>query len=278
MFSSSKLALLASLYLMVPVFAFAASGETAYDAALELKRSHVERFYNSRVSNGRSEESCRDDLAALHKRELSAMALLVDVIGRVNEAEFSRAMSSCYSPTHDYEDLIVCREKLVRWIADANSLVDFSYVDPDKLDVKAFVSNLPTREGRYFLLCLRGKVGLNFEQTVLHNMTKGGDDALWAMKVHAFQNGRLAILAEDIAWSTAATYFRKEADNISSLIRGDITEDDYQAVSASNGAFYGRILSEFTEAEFLQISSRFSSECERGAAYIAGEAKYRASQ
>jgi hypothetical protein len=81
---------------------------------------------------------------------------------------------------------------------------------------------------------VRGKVSINYRDTVAHNLQIGGSDALWALKINGFESAQLSNLAEAASWTELASYYSVEAENVTKLIRGEINIDTYHWASKEN--------------------------------------------
>lgn len=92
--------------------------EEALGAAIRLKQAHVIRYYESCMETINSESTCRKQLEELHPREQAALAQIQESIGEMDIDELNASMSSCYSPSNDYLDLIVCWEGLALSIGE----------------------------------------------------------------------------------------------------------------------------------------------------------------
>lgn len=249
-------------------------------AAMRLKQAHVERSYEKCRSSGSSDAACRDELESLHPREISALARIAANVGSVGESEISNAMGSCYDPSHDYRDLIECQEQI------AVQLEKGEAVAPDKpqrfrwSDLSDLAGSLDPVQRKSLVLCVRGTVSMNFEKTVAHNLRSGGDDATWALKVHAFENHLMVEVAAAAGWSGMRDYYKQEAHDVAKLIRGEIEFSQYRQMAKQNKGRLATVLAPETSRHSVHENnfSILKEPCDDVASAVIGRAKAAASQ
>lgn len=99
----------------------AAPQNETVNAAIELKKAHVMRSFETCMIRTQNENRCRQLLQLLHKREVENLNRLKPALTDtdVNQVQFNKEMNACYSPSNDYGDLINCRELLAERYEDA---------------------------------------------------------------------------------------------------------------------------------------------------------------
>lgn len=252
------------------------------EAATRLKQAHVVRYYERCLEQTRSDPTCRQELTALHPREQAALRSILLHAGRYDELEVSKASASCYDPAHDYLELIECWELLAAKMAAGESI---------KTDAPEPVANLSERAVEVFLdltptqkksvvLCVRGRLNINFDETVAHNLERGGSDALWALKIYAFESAHMAELAQTAGWLDLARYYEMEADNVTKLIRGEIEFESYQMFSKDSEKLLNAVLAPENSGQSAHERNfqDFSRECNELSDKIIGAAKISASK
>lgn len=259
---------------------FAGELDELLGAAMRLKQAHVERSYEKCRSGGSSDAACRDELESLHPREISALARIVANMAKVSESEISKAMANCYDPSHDYRDLIECREQLADQLEKGKSVVSAKRQGFQWGDLSNLVSSLDPVQRKSLVLCVRGTVSTNFEETVEHNLTSGGDDATWALKVYAFENHLMAEVAEAAGWSGMQEYYEHEAHASAKLIRGEIEFSQYGQIVKQNEGRLATVLAPETSQQSVHESnfSILREPCDVVASAVIGRAKAAASQ
>ncbi|MEL7453073.1 MAG: hypothetical protein AAGJ50_06860 [Pseudomonadota bacterium] len=249
-------------------------------AAVRLKQAHVMRSYEECRSVGSSDAVCREELTALHPREISALNRLARHIESVSETELSAAFTRCYDPAHNYLDLIECWERL------ADRLEQGQEIDVDE-DQKFRWENLSTAfaplssiKRRTLVLCIRGTIKRNFEDTVAHNLGAGGSDTTWALKVSAIESQMMIEVAQAASWAGLRTYYDHEAKSLEALIQGTIGLEEYRGLAKQNEQRLTTALA--PEAANMAMHSRNFVElealCADVAAVLIGRAKAIASQ
>lgn len=80
------------------------------EAAVRLKKAHVERTLEECRLRGGSDDRCRKVLQMIHERELKVLARLAPALAdpSVNLGQFNTELTACYNPNNDYSDLIEC--------------------------------------------------------------------------------------------------------------------------------------------------------------------------
>lgn len=100
------------------LLAFVALAQTdpvgVHDAAIRLKKAHVDRTLEVCRLRGAVNDDCLQLLGILHKRELNVLARLQSAHSdpKLNVDQFNAEFTSCYSPNSDYSNLIDCWEAL----------------------------------------------------------------------------------------------------------------------------------------------------------------------
>ncbi|WP_156958802.1 hypothetical protein [Labrenzia sp. DG1229] len=230
----------------------------------------------------RSDAKCRAELNALHPREKAALGKILINASRYGEFEISEASAACYDPGHDYLDLIECWELLATKMAageDIKPEVPKPVVGLSERAGEIF-SELPPTQQKSIVLCVRGRVNINFQDTVAHNLKLGGSDALWALKINGFENAQMSRLAKAANWTEMTGYYEMEADNASKLIRGEIGFEKYRLLSKDSQKLLSAALTR--ESSWQSAHNRnfqkFARECEELATKIIGSAKVAASE
>lgn len=252
------------------------------DAAISLKQAHVVRYYESCMEQIQSDAKCRAELKALHPREKAALNKMLINSGRYDEFELSKASAACYDPGHDYLDLIECWELLAAKMAAGEDITPEPPKPVAGLSERAgeiFAELTPTQQ-KSVVLCVRGKVNINYRDTVAHNLKLGGSDALWALKINGIENGQMSILAKAANWTEMTGYYEMEADNVTKLIRGEIGFDKYRLLSKDSQKLLSAALA--PESSWQSAHNRnfqkFARECDELATKIIGSAKVAASE
>ena len=259
---------------------FAGELKELLDAAIMLKRAHVVRSYEKCRSSGAPDAACRDELEALHPREISALVRIGKSIGNMRENEVSKAVANCYDPFHDYRDLIECWEQLAAQLEKGKEIVPAKRKSFHWSELPSRFSSLDPVQKRSLVLCVRGRVSTNFKETVAHNLRSGGNDAAWALKVHASENYLMVEVAEAAGWSGMQDYYEREARASKKLVRGEIAFSEYRQVAKQNEGRLATVLAPEASRQTVHESnfSRLDQLCDEVALAVIGRAKYAASQ
>lgn len=247
------------------------------DAAIRLKQAHVVRYFESCMDQIQSDVECRAELKALHPREKAALGNILTNSSSYAEFEVGEASSACYDPDHDYLDLIECWELLATKMAAGEDIKPDAPKPVASLSdiAREIFSELTPTQQKSVVLCVRGRVSINYKETVAHNLKLGGSNALWALKINGFENAQMSILAKSANWTKMTGYFEMEADNVSKLIRGEIDFDKYRLLSKNSQEFLSAALA--PERSWQSAHGRnfqkFARECEELASKIIGSAK-----
>lgn len=104
-----SLVVLVSFLVAAIVFAQSAPPEVM-DAAIQLKKAHVDRSWQDCKLQGATDQSCKEFLQVLHKQELKVLARLAPALSdpAVNVNQLNHELTACYDPSSDYADLIRC--------------------------------------------------------------------------------------------------------------------------------------------------------------------------
>ncbi len=249
-------------------------------AAISLKQAHVARSYERCRSHGRSDTVCRDALNALHPREISALARLAEHLVNVDETELSGAMASCYDPSHDYQDLIECWERLATHLDQEQEIVLTKQQSFQLSDLPSKLSSLDPLERKSLVLCVRAAVKTNFKETVAHNLQAGGAEATWALKVSALESYFMIDVARAAGWAEMKEYYSYEARDLEALIRNKIDSIEYRQAAKRNERRLASALAPETSRQSLHASnfSKLSELCDDVATAVIGKAKVAASQ
>lgn len=249
-------------------------------AAMRLKQAHVERSYEKCRSSGSSDVACRDELESLHPREISALARIAANEGSVGESEIRNAMANCYNPSRDYRDLLECWEQLATDLERGEAVVPATRQGFQWSELSGRVGSLDPVQRKSLVLCVRGKVSTNFEETVAHNLRSGGGDATWALKVHAFENHLMVEVAEAAGWSGMQDYYEQEANAAAKLIRGEIEFSQYRQMAMQNEGRLATVLAQETSRHSVHENnfSILKEPCDDVASAVIGRAKAAASQ
>lgn len=91
-----------------------AQGSEVIEAAVRLKKAHVERSFEECLAKGAPEDRCRKLLQLIHEREKKVLARLAPAMSdpSVNLDQLNAEMTACYSPNHNYTHLVDCWERL----------------------------------------------------------------------------------------------------------------------------------------------------------------------
>lgn len=255
-------------------------------ATFRLRQDVVVRYYEQCMKQTESDAECRAELTALHPREKAALRGIFVHSRSYDEYQISKAIASCYDPSHNYLDYIECSELLASKMA-AGEDIELDEPKPDAslvetLTEKAaavFLQLTPTKK-RSIVLCVRERVNINFQETVAHNLNGEGDDVLWALKIYALESAQISELAALADWVELAGYYDKEAGDAEKLIRGEIELDTYKSFSKDNDKMLGETLA--SERSWWSAHQRnfqyFSRECDELSVIIVGNAKIAASQ
>jgi hypothetical protein len=144
----------------------------------------------------------------------------------------------------------------------------------------AFFSEITAIEKRSVVLCVRGKVSINYKDTVAHNLQIGGSDALWAMKINALENVQMSGLAEAASWTELKKFYDIEAENITQIIRGKTNLNEYLLASKENQRLLKTALTPelLRQAEHDRNFKKYSDECEKLSTKLIGNTKALASE
>lgn len=252
------------------------------EAAIRLKQAHVVRYYENCMDQIRSDTACRAELNALHPREKAALRKILINSKRYDERELSKASAACYNPAHDYLDLIECWELLATKMASGKNIKPDPPQPVTSLSKRAreIFSELTPTQQKSIVLCVRGRVNINYQDTVAHNLKLGRSDALWALKINGFENTQMSRLAKAANWTVMAGYYEMETDNVSKLIRGNIGFDKYRLLSRDSQKLLSAALA--PESSWQSAHNRnfqkFARECEELATKVIGNAKAAASK
>ena len=75
------------------------------------KKAHVDRFWEScTTKHAGSTTICADFVRALEARERKALKRIASETTDSNKLQISEGIVGCYSPRHDYKDLVQCWE------------------------------------------------------------------------------------------------------------------------------------------------------------------------
>ena len=249
-------------------------------AAIALKQAHVMRSYEKCRSSGSSDIACRGELEALHPREISALARIAGKIGNVGESEISKAIANCYDPSHDYLDLIECWEQVAARLESGQVIIPAKRQAFKWDDLPRNLASLDSVQRRSLFLCVRGTANMNFSETVSHNLSLGGADATWALKVFAWENKQMADFAKSVGWPEMQDYYEQEALASKKLIRGEIGFSEYRQMAKQNEGWLASALA--PEALRQSVHERNFSAlkelCDDVASAVIGMAKAAASQ
>ena len=103
-----RIVTLSLLLLGVAASAGAQSPELA-----QAKQAHVVRYWNKCTNEHDGATTiCADFVRALESREAKAMKRLAALSNESNRARVSEGVVGCYSPRHNYKDLVQCWEIL----------------------------------------------------------------------------------------------------------------------------------------------------------------------
>lgn len=254
----------------------------ALEAATELKQKRVVRYYDNCLTDGFSDKKCRDKLKELHERELASLQVILDGAISYNEFALSGAMTSCYRPSSDYEDLIICWEALASKVKageDLNQEPPDQTVDFSRMAVELF-SDLTPFERKSIVLCVRGQIHVNYRDTVAQNLKKGSSDTLWALKVNSFENARMEKLSEEAHWPALYRYYKVETSNMAKLIKGEIDFSEYRSLSEKNKKLIDLAISPemARKAEHEKNFHKYDDKCTELSNRIIGEAKILATE
>lgn len=259
---------------------FAGELNELLDAAIRLRQAHVIRSYEKCRSSGTPDAACRDELESLHPREISALARIEDNIGSVSKGEISKATANCHDPSHDYRDLIECWEQLADQLEKGLEIFPAKRPGFQWSDLPGVFVSLDPVQRKSLVLCVRGRVSTNFKETVAHNLRSGGNDAAWALKVHASENYLMVEVAEAAGWSGMQDYYEREARASKKLVRGEIAFSEYRQVAKQNEGRLATVLAPEASRQSVHESnfSRLDQLCDEVALAVIGRAKYAASQ
>lgn len=249
-------------------------------ATMRLKQAHVDRSYEKCRSSGSSDAACRDELESLHPREISALARIAANVESVGESEISSAMANCYNPLRDYRDLVECWEQLATHLERGEAVVPATRQGFQWSELSGRVGSLDPLQRKSLVLCVRGKVSMNFEETVAHNLRPGGEEAMWALKVHAFENHLMVEVAEAAGWSEMQDYYEQEANAAAKLIRGEIELSQHRQMAKQNEGRLATVLAPETSRLSVHENnfSILKEPCDDVASAVIGRAKGFASQ
>ncbi|WP_417681266.1 hypothetical protein [Roseibium sp.] len=263
------------------ISSIASAQSEAEDAAIRLKRAHVIRYLEKCIDRGRSDVECRAEISALHPREKAALNSIMINSGHYDEFEVSKASAACYDPAHDYRDLIECWERLASKMTAGQNIEPEAPKPVVSLSEKAaeLFSKLASVEQKSVILCVRGRVNLNYRDTVAHNLQLGGSDALWALKIYGIENAQMSRLAKAANWTVMASYYELEAENVSKLIRGEIEFDNYRTISKDSQKLLSAALAPESSKQYVHSRNfeKFADECGELATEVIGSAKVAAS-
>jgi hypothetical protein len=252
----------------------------ALAASVRLKQAHVVRSYEKCRSGGTSDASCRAELEALHPREVSALARIANSMAGIDATKPSEAMAGCYDPSHDYRDLIECWEQLAIQLEDGQEIGSTTLQVIPENDWSRDIISLDPVKRRSLLLCVRGTISVDFQETVADNLLPGGDDFAWALKVQAWENHLMVEIAMAADWFEMQEYYGQEALISQKLIRGEIGTSEYRQLAKRNEVRLAATLS--PEMSQQSIHARNFTElkalCDEVAFSIIGRAKTAASE
>lgn len=275
----SKTLILLSVWLSSgPTNASSETMENLIRASVELKKAHVLRYYDKCKSQNKSDEMCRKELEELHPREVAALTRIKGKASKYDQVELSGALAGCYDPSHDYKDLIECWERLASRMEAGGRLniepVGANGSPPDGADEK--LSSLTSFEQRSVVLCVRGKISINYRDTVAPNLKAGGDKALWALKVTGLESLQMSELAKAASWAEMESYYKMEAMNVQLLIRqGPSGYDSYVRASKLNEGNLKQVLKPEIprQSEHARNFEKYASVCQGISSAIIGTAK-----
>lgn len=99
------------------------------------------------------------------------------------------------------------------------------------------LSSLKTLEpqvGKVVVILIRGRIIINNDKTITHNLSKSSNERLWALKSISRQNALMTELSETVNWDNLKLYYEKETEYSSNLIRGNINTEKYLYLSKLN--------------------------------------------
>ena len=135
-------------------------------------------------------------------------------------------------------------------------------------------------ERRSIVICVRGQFTLNYDKTVKHNLERDAMNQLWAWKVYSRASVLMSRLAESAEWPEMEQYFRQEANDSSSRIRGQIDNEQYLNLAKKNEL----VLSAALDPERPRLATHVANFqkheklCTDASSQVIGNAKLHASQ
>ena len=142
------------------------------------------------------------------------------------------------------------------------------------------ITALSSFERRSIVLCVRGQFTLNYDKTVKHNLSSDAKNQLWAWKVYSRASAQMSLLAETAGWSEMSQYFRHEALDSSSVIRGQIDLAQYRTLTKKNESTLDAAL-KIEPPRLADHTANFQKHrqlCNDASSQVIGDAKLHASK
>ena len=100
--------------LLSPTEGWSADLQEVLDAAVRLKKAHVERSWEDCSLRGGTEDQCKKLLSMIHSREMKVWLRFSSAYSdsEVNIDQFVSELTACYSPNNTYTHLVDCWERL----------------------------------------------------------------------------------------------------------------------------------------------------------------------
>lgn len=139
---------------------------------------------------------------------------------------------------------------------------------------------LSSFERRSIVLCVRGQFILNYDKTVKHNLSGDAKHQLWAWEVYSRASAQMSRLTEAAGWPGMSQYFRQEALDSSSVIRGQIDLMQYRTLTKKNESTLDAAL-KFEHPRLADHAANMQKHeklCKDASSYVIGDAKLHASK
>jgi hypothetical protein len=211
--------------------------------------------------NDYMESICKSELTYLFTRHTEIVETVYIYANIYNEENIYAKFSECHKRSLTSYHFIECVERFSKQMI-------FGALNSDMLSETAknasqYFDDIEYFEKKALFLCIRGQVELNYARTVEHNLEKGGDDALWAMKVQAVEFYMLKELASLALWREIVKYYDLETNNITQYIRGEIDKILYNNNKKNNKEIF---IAEYNllkhrELELVKVFDKYHNIC-----------------